>query len=48
MHMLDTVNASVAHPRAPWVPRDFIDKNTDTTNKFKGIPNMFLHNSKDK
>ena len=42
MQREDTPSAAVAHPNAPLTPRDFMDKKTDTTKRFRGIPYMFL------
>ena len=42
MQTLATPSAAVAQPRAPCTPRDFMDKNTETTRRFKGTPYMFL------
>ena len=46
MQTLATPKAAVAQPRAPCTPRDFMDKNTETTRRFNGMPYMFLQKRK--
>ena len=42
MQIEDTASAAVAQPKAPLTPSDLMDRNTDTTKRFSGIPYMFL------
>lgn len=42
MHIVAIVNAALAMDNAPAIPSFWMLKNTDTTIKFKGMPNKFM------